>query len=252
MGSVTTSSYEKLVMQKSRRQPQSNVTIRRFRQRKSCFHIIAIPQADITAPTLIVMQGFQAKKRLLCAFPSPFVSTASMLRILLFHAFVTQVQIELRCNGWKANALTTRLRRSQQCMIKMPYLNQGFQAKKKISPCISFPASEYCIYTSYASIPCVRNPSANWTRLRWLEGERLNHYTMSIAGMQCQNAVFKPNVCKKGNRGLCLIAVACVTFKWLASTVMNSSRLSSHAKLMHVPLPFSYTFGLNHRWALIR
>ena len=110
MGPVTTSSYEKLVMQKSHRQPQSSVTVRRFRQRKTCFHVIAIPQADIAAPTLIVMQGFQVKKRLLCAFPSPFVSTASILRILPSHAFVTQARIEPGCNGWKANALTTRLR----------------------------------------------------------------------------------------------------------------------------------------------
>ena len=37
-------------------------TVRRFRKRKSCCHVIAIPQAGIAAPTLTVMQGFQAKK----------------------------------------------------------------------------------------------------------------------------------------------------------------------------------------------
>ena len=62
---------EKLVVQKSRRQPQSSVTVRRFRKRKSCCHVIAIPQAGISAPTLTVMQGFQAKKRLLHAFSFP-------------------------------------------------------------------------------------------------------------------------------------------------------------------------------------
>ena len=39
--------------------------VRRFRKRKSCWHVIAIPQASIAAPTLTVMQGFEAKKRLL-------------------------------------------------------------------------------------------------------------------------------------------------------------------------------------------
>ena len=55
---------EKLVMQMSCRQPQSGVTVRRFCKRKSCCHVIAIPQAGIAAPTLTVMQGFHAKKRL--------------------------------------------------------------------------------------------------------------------------------------------------------------------------------------------
>ena len=39
-------------MQKSRRQPQSSVAVRRFCKRKSCCHVIAIPQAGIAAPTL--------------------------------------------------------------------------------------------------------------------------------------------------------------------------------------------------------
>ena len=49
-------------MQKSRRQPQSNVPIRRFCKRKSYCHVIAIPHAGIAASTVTVMQGFQAKK----------------------------------------------------------------------------------------------------------------------------------------------------------------------------------------------
>ena len=64
--------------------------VRRFRKRKSCCHVIAIPQAGIAAPTLTVMQGFEAKKRLLSAFPFSFLRTASILRILPFHALVAR------------------------------------------------------------------------------------------------------------------------------------------------------------------
>ena len=115
-------------MQKSRRQPQSSVTVRRFRKRKSCCHVIAIPQAGIAAPTLTVMQGFEAKKNLR-AFSFPFLSTASILHILSFHAYVIQVRIETGCGGWKANAVTTTLRQSQQRNIKMPYINQMYEKK---------------------------------------------------------------------------------------------------------------------------
>ena len=58
----TTECYEKLVMQKSRRQPQSSLTVRHFRKRKSCWHVIAISQAGIAAPTLTEMRGFGAKQ----------------------------------------------------------------------------------------------------------------------------------------------------------------------------------------------
>ena len=75
------------------------------------------------------MQGFQAKKRLPHAFPFPLLCTASILRIIPFHAFVTQAQIELGRNGWKANVLTTRLLRSLQCNSKMSYLNQMYEKK---------------------------------------------------------------------------------------------------------------------------
>ena len=78
--------------------------VRRLRKRKSWWHVIAIPQASIAAPTLTVMQGFKAKK-------------------------------------------------------------------KKIAPCISFPVS-------------ARNPSANQTRVRWLEAEHDNHYTKQLATTQ--------------------------------------------------------------------
>ena len=36
--------------------------VRRLHKRKSCWHVIAIPQASIAAPTLTVMQSFEAKK----------------------------------------------------------------------------------------------------------------------------------------------------------------------------------------------
>ena len=81
------------------------------------------------------MQGFEAKKRLLRAFPFPFLRTASILRILPFNTIATQV-----------------------------------------------PA--YCIYTAYSSIQRNRNPSANRTRVRWLEAEHKNHYTTQHATMQ--------------------------------------------------------------------
>ena len=74
-------------MQKSRRQPQSSVTVRRFRKRKSCCHVIAISQADIAAPTLAEMQGFQAKKRTLHASSFALLRTVSVLRVHPFHAF---------------------------------------------------------------------------------------------------------------------------------------------------------------------
>ena len=113
-------SNEKLVVQKSRWQPQSSVMVYHFHNRKNCCHVIAIHQAGIASPTLTVMQGFEAKKRLLSAFSIPLISTASILRIFPFHVFVSQVQIEPSCDGWKANALTTTLHQSQQCIVKMP------------------------------------------------------------------------------------------------------------------------------------
>ena len=103
--------------------------VRCFRKRKSCCHEIAIPQARIAAPTLTVMQGFQAKKRLLRAFPFPVLHTASTLRIRLFHMFATQARIESGCDGWKANVLTTILCSSQHCNDKMSYLNQMYEKK---------------------------------------------------------------------------------------------------------------------------
>ena len=56
--------HEELVMQNLRREPHSSVTVRLFRNQKSCCHVIA-------APTLTVMQGFEAKKKIaLCiSFP---------------------------------------------------------------------------------------------------------------------------------------------------------------------------------------
>ena len=116
-------------MQKSHRQPQSSITVRRFGKRKICCHVIAIPQGGIAAPTLTVMQSFQAKKRLLHAFPFQFLSTVSILCILPFHAFVTQAQIESGFDDWKANALTTTIHQSQQCNIKMLYLKQMHEKK---------------------------------------------------------------------------------------------------------------------------
>ena len=101
-------------MQKSCSHLQSSITLRRFHKRKSCSHVMAIPQASIAAQTPTVINArFSSKKRLLRAFPFPFQCTASILCILPFHAFVTPAWIVLECDGWKTNALTTRLCRSQ-------------------------------------------------------------------------------------------------------------------------------------------
>ena len=129
--------YEELVVQNLRREPHSSITIRRFHKRKSCCHVIAIPQAGIAAPTLTVMQGFKANKRLLCAFPYPFLRVASILRIHPFHAFATQARIDPGCSGWKPSTITTTLRSLQQCNDKMSYLNQMYE-KKAMAPCVTF------------------------------------------------------------------------------------------------------------------
>ena len=49
-------------MQNLRREPHSSVTVRRFRKQKATATQLLSPQAGIAAPTLTVMQGFEAKK----------------------------------------------------------------------------------------------------------------------------------------------------------------------------------------------
>ena len=107
--------------------------VHRFRKQKSWCNVIAILQSGIAAPTLTVMQGFQAKKDFSVHFAFPVLCTASILRILPFHAFAIQALIEPGCDDWKANALTATLRSSQQCNTKMFYLNQMYK-KKAIKP----------------------------------------------------------------------------------------------------------------------
>ena len=137
---------EELVVQNLRREPHSSITVRRFCKRKSCCHVIAILQAGIAAPTLTVMQGFEAKKRLLREFPYPFLHTASVVRILSFHAFATQARIEPGRGGWKPSTITTTLRSLQQCNDKMSYLNQMHE-KMAMAPCVTFAslASPECL-----------------------------------------------------------------------------------------------------------
>ena len=101
--------------------------VRCFRKQKSFCHVIAIPQAGIAASTLTVIQGFEAKKRLLRAFPFPFLLTASILRILPFLAFATQALIEPGCRGWKPSTIATILRSLQQRNEKMSYLNKMYK-----------------------------------------------------------------------------------------------------------------------------
>ena len=64
-------------MQNLRREPHSSVTVRRFRKLKSSCYIIAIPSGWHPAPTLTVMQGFEAKKRERRTLPSQFLQIAS-------------------------------------------------------------------------------------------------------------------------------------------------------------------------------
>ena len=90
---------------------------------KSFCHVIPIPQVGIAAPTLIVMQGFEAKMRLLRAIPSPILHTASIFRIRPFHAFAPQAGIEPGCDGWKLRAvITTTLRILHQLVDKTSHL----------------------------------------------------------------------------------------------------------------------------------
>ena len=88
-----------------------------------------MPQTSITAPTLTVMQGFEAKNKWLCAYPSPFLRTASILQILPFDTIATQVQIEPGCDGWKLSTITTTLCSLQQYFDKMSNLNQMHEKK---------------------------------------------------------------------------------------------------------------------------
>ena len=50
-------------MQKSHRQSQLGVTVRRLFKQKSCCHVIAISQAGIAAATLTKMVGFRSKRK---------------------------------------------------------------------------------------------------------------------------------------------------------------------------------------------
>ena len=64
--------------------------VRRLRKRKSCWQVIAIPLASIAAPTLTVMQGFEAKKRLLRVhFPPRSICS------VFFNSTQSQTQCEL-------------------------------------------------------------------------------------------------------------------------------------------------------------
>ena len=78
-------------------------------------HVIAIPQAGITAPTPTVMQGFEAKKRLIHVTPSLILRTASTLSILPFHAFAPLAGIKTGYNNWK------------QCFYKRKKVQNFFQ-----------------------------------------------------------------------------------------------------------------------------
>ena len=97
----------------------------RLRKRKSCWHVIAIPQASIATPNLTVMQGFEAKKDCSIDIFPPFL----VLHILPFHAIATPVRIEPEYNGWELSTITTTLCRLQQSNDKMSFLNQMYEKK---------------------------------------------------------------------------------------------------------------------------
>ena len=70
---------------------------------------------------------------------------------------------------------------------------QGFQAKKRLLRA-SFPFRGIPSILRILPFHTFTAQAQNRSRLRWLEGECVNHYTTPIAAMQCQNAVFKQNV----------------------------------------------------------
>ena len=82
---------------------------------------IAISQAGIAAPTLIVMQGFQGSVHLL--------SHSLVLREFPFSVYGIRARIELDCDGEKTHALTTRLHQTRCRRIKMSYVNQMYVKK---------------------------------------------------------------------------------------------------------------------------
>ena len=94
--------------------------VRRLRKRKSCWRVIAIPQASIAAPTLTVMQDFEEKKRLLRAYLSliPYTPYSSIPRNRNPSANRTPVR-------WlEAEHNNTTLASLEQCHDKTSYLNQ--------------------------------------------------------------------------------------------------------------------------------
>ena len=87
-------------------------------------HVIAIFQAGIAAPTLTVLQDFEAKKIVPCIF---FPNPASTIRYLSFHTFALQTRFEPGCDGWKPSAVTTTLRTLQHFADKISYFNQRYE-----------------------------------------------------------------------------------------------------------------------------
>ena len=87
------------------------------------------PQAGIAAPTLTVMQGFEAKKDSLCiSFQVP--------AYCITHAQPNRVS-NPGVEGWKLSTIPTTLPSLQQCRDKMSYLNQMYE-KKAMARALAF------------------------------------------------------------------------------------------------------------------
>ena len=85
-----------LVVQNLRREPHSRVMVRRFHKRKSCCHVIAIPQAGI-CPNPDCNATFSSKKKVCSvhSFPVPmyciYTPYSSIPRICIHSANRTRV-----------------------------------------------------------------------------------------------------------------------------------------------------------------
>ena len=79
------------------------------------------PQAGIPAPTLTVMQGFEANKdSFVHLLPSSYI---------LYHICTTHPRIESGCVGLRAEYHNHYTASLQQCNDKMSYLNQMYENK---------------------------------------------------------------------------------------------------------------------------
>ena len=97
----------------------------------------------------------------------------------IFHSilkFYEELVIENLRREPHSSVTVRRFRKQKKCcqVIAIPQAGivaptltvlQGFKAKKKTAPSVSYPVPAHCIYTPYSSISRIRNPSTNRTRV---------------------------------------------------------------------------------------